>query len=598
MRERASTSTDLGPEAGPLNIPDQPRTAEPMGPRTYGQAAEKLRAEAVRQARAAAAADEERDATETLLLFRSDLEREADRREREEARSSRPQGIRRLIPYLPLLPILFIQAYLALRLMSGRTASVEEASALFAGHLEIGHLLHGTPINNYPTFFSGAPILYPVLAALLDAAHGLEAARCLSLACMLLATTAVFKTGRRVYGLPTGIAAAALFSVLGPTLHLGSYATFDSLAVCLLAWSLHHTVSFAHGDGRNALLYGVGFMVLADCVKYASLLWNPLLIVLVAVAGPGWDAWKVSRVWNAQRFGLLAGSVLGVVVLAGREAYFTGFTRTVELTVDSNMFAGDVQTNVIRWLGPVLVLALVAASGLLWAARGGRSDEAGVPYGPRAWTAVLLLLGGIIGPLYQLAINSTLSLDKQTELGAVFAAVPAGWVIARAAETARQPGRLTTALAAVLALAAAVPLGIDGVAQSTALANAWPDSAQMISVLKPLVHRGSADYLVEDAAVAAYYVGAGKVSWTQWHDTSSCLWSENGTTLTGAAACKDAIAAGYYSVIVLDYAETPKIDAVIFPTISESGYRLQGGYTVPTATGPRTVSVWALAKTG
>ncbi|MBR7832348.1 glycosyltransferase family 39 protein [Actinospica durhamensis] len=529
------------------------------------------------------------DVTETLLLFRNELEREIERRARDEARAARPRGLRRLLPYLPLLPVLAVQSLLATRLMSGRSASVEEAADLFAGHMEIGHLLHGTTVSNYPTFFSGAPTLYPVAAALADAAHGLFGARCLSLLCMLLATAAVYKTGRRIYGVPTAVGAAALFSVLGPTLHLSSYATFDAPALCLLAWSLYYTVAFAHGDSRNALIYAIGFMVLADCVKYAVLLWNPLIVAMVAAAGPGMDAWKVTRSWNVQRFGLLAASVLGVALLAGREPYFTGLTRTAKLTVDSNLLRGSVLSEVDHWFGVLFVLALAGFLTLLPAAR---RDPAG--FGPKAGAAGLLLCGGLIAPLYQLLINSNLSLDKQTDIGAVFAAVPAGWLLARIAQTARQPQALTAAVTAVFSLAVAVPMGIAGVSQATSLANAWPNSTQMISMLRPLVARGKQNYLVEDAAVAEYALGGKTVKWTQWHDTAGCTWSDGTTFLTGAAACSAAISANYYSIIVLDYAETPKLDAAIFPTISHSGYRLQGSYSVPTSLGTRTYSVWAL----
>src|SRR6185312_2199833 len=105
------------------------------------------------------------------------------------------------------------------------------------------------------------------------------------------------------------------------------------------------------------------------CVKYAVLLWNPLILVLVAVCGPGMDAWKVSRSWNMQRFGLLAASVLGVALLAGREPYFTGLTRTVRLTRDSNLLRGDVPHDAYHWLGVLLVLALAGFLTLLAAAR-------------------------------------------------------------------------------------------------------------------------------------------------------------------------------------------------------------------------------------
>jgi uncharacterized membrane protein len=292
-----------------------------------------------------------------------------------------------------------------------------------------------------------------------------------------------------------------------------------------------------------------------------------------------------------QRFGLLAGSVLGVVLLAGREPYFTGLTRTFKLSTDSNLLRGNVLGDVTSWLGVLLVLALAGLLTLLAAARRDRAA-----FGPLAGTGALLLIGGLIAPLYQYALHSNLSLDKQSDVGAVFAAVPAGWLLTRAAQTAAQPRLLTTALTAVLALAVAVPMGISGVAQATTLANAWPNSTEMISVLRPLVQRGSQDYLVEDAAVAEYAIGGKKVSWTQWHDTTSCAWSVHGKTITGAAACSAAISADYYSIIVLDYAETPKLDAEIYPAISESGYRLQGSYSVATSLGTRIYSVWALVQ--
>lgn len=584
MRARASAGFETD---GTETMRERGRAARPAGAASHGEWTPATQAPVP----ALTPLPGDDDVTETLLLFRTDLERETQRREQEKARRTRPRGVRRLLPYLPLLPILAVQGLLAVRLMSGRSASVEEASDLFAGHMEIGHLLHGTSVSNYPTFFSGAPTLYPVLGALADAAHGLLAARCLSLVCMLLATTAVYKTGRRIYGVPTAIAAAALFSVLGPTLHLSSYATFDAPALCLLAWSLYFTVSFAHGDSRNALIYAVGLMVAADCVKYAVLLWNPLIIALVAVCGPGLEAWKVSRSWNLQRFALLAATVLGVALLAGREPYFTGLTRTAKLTVDSNLLRGGVLTDVSHWDGLLLVLAFAGVLTLIPAAR---RDRAGA--GPLLGAGVLLLIGGLIAPLYQLAINSNLSLDKQTDIGAAFAAVPAGWLLARLARSAHRPHAVTAAVTAVFALAVSVPAGIAGVAQATALANAWPNSTEMTTVLRPLVSHGPHNYLVEDATVAAYAMGGKAVNWTQWHDTAACTWSNGSETLRGAAACSAAIEANYYSVIVLDYAETPKIDAVIFPVISRSGYRLQGSYTVATSLGPHTYSVWALPK--
>src|SRR5579872_6107896 len=81
----------------------------------------------------------------------------------------------------PLLVVLVVQAALSLRLVGADTAFQDEALYLWAGHLEWARLLHGTPIPPFPSYFSGAPVIYPPLAALADSAGGLAAARILSL---------------------------------------------------------------------------------------------------------------------------------------------------------------------------------------------------------------------------------------------------------------------------------------------------------------------------------------------------------------------------------------------------------------------------------
>src|SRR5947209_7614268 len=70
----------------------------------------------------------------------------------------------------PLLVVLAIQAALTLRLVWADTAFQDEALYLWAGHLEWAHVLHGTPLPQFPSFFSGSPVIYPPLAALADSA--------------------------------------------------------------------------------------------------------------------------------------------------------------------------------------------------------------------------------------------------------------------------------------------------------------------------------------------------------------------------------------------------------------------------------------------
>ena len=65
---------------------------------------------------------------------------------------------------LVLLVILILQAILSLRLRN--TAFEDEATYLYAGHMELQHLLHGAALQGqYASYFSGSPVLYPVAAA-------------------------------------------------------------------------------------------------------------------------------------------------------------------------------------------------------------------------------------------------------------------------------------------------------------------------------------------------------------------------------------------------------------------------------------------------
>src|SRR5690242_9087858 len=73
----------------------------------------------------------------------------------------------------PLLIVLAVQAALSLRLVWADTAFQDEATYLWAGHLQWAHWLHSAPIPPFPTYFSGAPVIYPPLGALADSLGGL-----------------------------------------------------------------------------------------------------------------------------------------------------------------------------------------------------------------------------------------------------------------------------------------------------------------------------------------------------------------------------------------------------------------------------------------
>lgn len=496
----------------------------------------------------------------------------------------------------PLLPILVVQAYFAWRLLETNTAFIDEATYMWSGRLEADHMLYGLKIPQFQTFFSGAPVIYPVLAAVASKIGGLTGARLLSLLFMLLATTAVFQTGRRLHGMLTGFFAAGLFAALGPTLHLSSYATYDAMALCLLAWSTYFVICFAFGDGRNSMIYAAFFMVLADCTKYACLLWNPIILLLAASAGPGYAAWKCSRSWNLQRFGMVSGTLLALAVIIGRQSYFAGFDHTTLQRKASDSSPSAIASHLEHWIGPLFALSVLGMLAVLWQLRRNRLTKA------EAVTMALLLLGGVLAPANQLRIHTLLSLEKHADIGATFAVIPAGYLLARIAGVlggaARKPEKARSVryvlASVVVAAVALVPLNMDGDRVGEQLHNTWPSSTQLIAALKPLVHKGDDDYLVENYDVAAYYLPS--IDSSQWHDTVSATWTDPTThaTSTGIPAFKAAILAHHYKVIVLDYSQSPATDRAITGTIAQAGYRKLTKIATTSGTGTGSYTIWVL----
>ena len=169
-----------------------------------------------------------------------------------------------------MVMILTVQAALSARLIGSYTAFNDEALYQWAGHLEWAHWLHGSQIPAFPTYFSGAPTIYPPIGALADSLGGLTGARVLALCFMLGATVLLWATASRLYGRRAAYFAAAFWAVIGPTQHLGAYATYDAMSlflVTLAAWCA--TGRRDSEDATGWILAAAAALALADATKYA-----------------------------------------------------------------------------------------------------------------------------------------------------------------------------------------------------------------------------------------------------------------------------------------------------------------------------------------
>lgn len=461
----------------------------------------------------------------------------------------------------PLVVVLAIQTILSVRLIRADTAFQDEALYLWAGHLEWANLLHGTPIPPFPSFFSGVPVVYPPLGALADSLGGLTAARILSLVFMLGATTALWATARRLFGSRAAFFGAALFAVLGPTLHLGAFATYDAMSLLLIAIAAWLVVRAGDRQDATVWMLAAGAMLaLANATSYSSAVFDPVVILLAlftAFPKPG------GKLAAGRAIILLAvvAVLLTPALLIGGSRYMHGIDVTTLKRAPGTDPALTVIAHFWSWTGVIVVAAFCGAV-ISWVSQPGRA---------RTWLLTVLAVAALLVPAEQASLNTTASLNKHGAMGAWFAAIAAGYAVDRLIETSPAGNmRAVTCGACVVALCFPVTLGA---AQSWTLSTNWPNSSDFIKIFGPLVDHGDGRVLVEDPSIAEYYLPAGS-QWQRWSSTRNIVLPSGAptggpSTAAGIVGAGNAgtfamyIQQGYFSLIALNFADTTSLDKSI-----------------------------------
>jgi hypothetical protein len=469
--------------------------------------------------------------------------------------------------------VLAVQAALSLRFVWSATAFQDEALYLRAGHLEWAHWLHQAPVPGFGTYFSGAPVLYPPLAAVADSLGGLAAARLLSLCFMLGVTGLLWASTARLYGRRAALLASGLFATGAGTQFLGAFATFDAMALFLLALATWLAVRAARPAGggryrsRVALLAAAGLaLAAADAVAYPTVLFTPVVLAIAALAArreqPG-RAWLAALVTAGGSWLALAGAALA----AGGRAYWRGITASTLARPAADAAVSTVLRSAYIWTSLILLLAVLGAA----IALAGRTESGG-----RALPAVLAA-AALLAPAGQAVLHTTVSLHKHVVPGAWFAAIAAGYAMARLSRV--DPGY---GWAAVMALPIAAATLFGSLGQAGTLFRAWPDSAAAVAVLRPAVRAHPGQYLAEDYDVEAYYL-RNLVPWPRWSGT---WYFRYGQAAPGAPSYAAAISRHYFSLVILDFGDTAAADVLI-----TADMRRAGGYYVLAHSGPFTI--WA-----
>jgi len=481
-----------------------------------------------------------------------------------------------------LFAILCVQAALTLRMHN--TAFEDEALYLYSGHLQIAHWLHGAALQgNYATYFSGAPVLYPVLGAAADSIGGLGAARVISLLAMLATTGLLYSLTRRMFNERVALCATVIFSVTESALFLGNLATYDAPALCLLAiatWIVVRTAAFRWPVYLLAALP----VTVAVATKYASVLFVPTIVLLSALAAWPYRGRK-ALIPPAALAAVITGLLAAALHFAG-QSYLTGirFTTTAR-------FPGSTPTQVllqdsVKW--GALPFALAVFGAIAYAVR--PRTEPGELIAPAGGRLRRIALGtvltgtALLAPADQIHTHTLTSLWKHIGFGLFFAAPFAGVGLARIVGDHFRRAQVGIAI-----WGAALVLGMT---QAGDLFSAWPSSTALVSQLSHYL-RPHAHYLVEVDEVPIYYLRQHRDAQPDQFTSTYFIGyhTRQGQYLTGNAGYVAAIKAGYFRVVAYDGQVTPGLDDVLAGTLrADPDYRLAA--SIPVSGGAVTYYVW------
>lgn len=474
------------------------------------------------------------------------------RRSRREHRAASGRGY-----YALLLLVLAVQAALSLRLVWSNTAFQDEALYLWAGHVQMAGWVYGTPVPDYAVNMSGAPVVYPPLGALADSLGGLAGARLLSLAFMLGSTVLLFSVTRTLFGKRAALGAAAVFAVLGPVQVLGADATYDAMALFLLALAAWCVVRARGAASELWIVMAALIMGLADAAKYASLLWNPVIILLAVFLAGGGGLLSALR---GLRLTAYAGAVAAVALFRyGGTSYVHGLiSTTFDRHLDgTHSSVTGVLHDSINWVGVVLVLAVAGTVAVF------RSGQRRL-----GWVSLALTVAIVLAPAAQARIHELTSLHKHVAYGAWFAAAVAGYALSRLMELWRVRNWLVAAVAAAMAVA--------GLQQSARIFQGWPNSSVMTASAQSLVSYANCPCLAAENNVISYYLGdqadgARLVNLYYFR----YLNPRTHQALAGLPAYRDAIANHYFGVVELDPDEVPQLYRPLLDAMEAArGYEL------------------------
>lgn len=516
----------------------------------------------------------------------------------------------RWLYWLPLALILVAQALLSMRLIGRTYASGDEGRYIYAGHQLIYEFWHGGGSPYFETSFAGAPVIYPLLAAMVDHISGLAGVRLMSLAFMMTATATLFVTTRRLFGYLPGLLAAGLFAGLGLTHGLGALATCDAMAVMLMAMSTYCAVRTGDDEPHATrwLLSVPVALVVANSAKYMTIICDPPVIAFAALQVSSSGLKRVTQ--RVIALGLATAALLVLAAFLAGGGYVAGIVfsalawagRNPAVFAATKVPGGVILADTWQWMGAVIAISAVSLA-IAWFAR-------------RDLRLTLLIALAIVAGLMVTAegmhLHNVESMRRHDGYAAWFACMAAGSVLSHF----RAQGR-NLAVAALAPVCLATAAGLSGMHYSklgAAALEGQGSKARLLvaSELRPYLElRGGRFLLGGPDGAQLLYIDAAGVPWYRYNDDlyikypipgrggdshgqahgQACFTPRPGCMyLEGIAAYRAAIRAHWFSLVSMYGAQGSRQDLAI-----EQAVERTRGYVLLTTVGGAPTWIYAPA---
>lgn len=405
---------------------------------------------------------------------------------------------------------------------------------------------------------------------------------------MLGATALCYLTASRLTSRSTGVLAAALFATLGVTLRLGAFATYDAMALLLLAAASYAAVRAGEGATASGwLAMAATTLALANATKYATAIFDPIVVGLLLVMALRDRPWSAA-VGRAATAALYLVCLLGLLLTLGGGEYVQGIGQT---TVARRSGGDPTMAPIAQSWHLIGLLVVVAGVGvIICLARRALPAEVGL--------LALLAVAALVVPVEQARIHTLTSLDKHVAFGAFFAAVPAGYAIQQLLATVRRLGG-TLAAGTLAAGACVLPLHL-GLVQSQALFHSWPSSTRLVAAASAALDHRSGPILAEHPQVLSYYLPEG-ATWYRWSSTFTIRLHHGRSESAGVGThvrperYVALIRRGYFSAVELDFGPTAAMDQRLEAALSANPHYQLASHV---AYGPRGAEIWTYEPAG